>query len=334
MSTRNEPILDLRSSPAREKRMDFPCPHIIFNPSSGAGKTELSRGRILQEIERLLDTSTSFVVTNRPLKAVTSAANAITHGCDLVIAVGGDGTINEVVNGLFSNGRPINSDCRLGIISSGTGNGFAQSVGIPDSLNEQINVALFGSSRPVDVGKVTFLNPEGTTGTRYFVNECQIGIGGAVVQRVQKKYKKLGGTIGFGAGTVETVFRYPNQFLALSVDGTNTVADWFTGIVVANGAFTGGGMNLAPSASLDDGAFNLLMMRKMSVAARLSSFPKIYSGEHIHLKHYTYTTVRALSIESPENVLIAADGELLGTTPCTIEIVPASLQVQCIAKRI
>jgi diacylglycerol kinase family enzyme len=143
----------------------------------------------------------------------------------------------------------------------------------------------------------------------------------------------LGGTLGFGLGTIETIVCHSNQLITYKVDGANSISTTLTGIAIANGAFTGGGMNLAPAARVDDGWLNLLLMQGMSIAERLYSFPKIYSGSHIQLDKFKYQKMHSISVDSPEKVLIEADGELLGTTPCTIEIVPAFLAVQCILER-
>jgi diacylglycerol kinase (ATP) len=306
-------------------------PTVILNPVSAGGRTHRNQETIVQAIRERIQDEFDLKITRAPLDGTKLAMEAIRTNSELLIAVGGDGTIQEVVNGILADN--LSAYCRLGIISSGTGHGFAQSLGLPNSLSEQLDVALYGSARKVDVGKVTFLNHEGSCGMRYFINECQLGIGGDVVQRVQRNHKQLGGKLGFGLGTIETALHHRNQSIIYKIDGATPVSSSLTGIAIANGAFTGGGMNLAPAARVDDGWLNLLLMEEMSVAERLCSFPKIYSGQHIQLEKFKYQKMHSISAISAEKVLVEADGELLGTTPCTIEIIPASIAVHCILER-
>jgi diacylglycerol kinase (ATP) len=302
-------------------------PTVILNPVSAGGRTRRNQETIVQAIHTRINDEFDLKITRAPQDGTILTVEAVTNGSELIIAIGGDGTIQEVVNGLLAKDK--DRYCRLGIISSGTGHGFAQSLGLPNSLDEQLDVALYGFPRKVDVGKVTFLDHGGICGTRYFINECQLGIGGEVVQRVQRNHKQLGGKLGFGLGTIETALCHPNQTITYEVDGATTISTSVTGIVIANGAFTGGGMNLAPAACVDDGWLNLLLMQEMSVAERLYSFPKIYSGKHIQREKFKYQKMHSIAVDSPEKVLVEADGELFGTTPCAIEIVPASIVVQC-----
>jgi YegS/Rv2252/BmrU family lipid kinase len=300
---------------------------VILNPVSAGGRTYGNKEKIEKAIRNLINDRFELIITRAPQESTILTMEAIKSGSELILVAGGDGTIQEVVNGFLTNDK--NKQCLLGIISSGTGQGFAQSLGLPNTLDEQIDIALGGTARKVDVGKVTFMNFEGSTSHRYFINECQLGIGSTVVQRVQQNHKLLGGKLGFGLGTIEAVVRHPNQSIKVTIDEGYPRSTSLTGIVIANGAYTGGGMNLAPGACVDDGWLNLLLMQEMSVAERLWSFPKIYSGKHIRLDKFKYQRIQSISVESSEKVCIEADGELLGTAPCKVEIIPASLMVQC-----
>jgi YegS/Rv2252/BmrU family lipid kinase len=302
--------------------------HIIINPASAGGKTRLRQSEILNILTKKLGNHYSLYLTRKPLDASASTTEALRNGCELIIAIGGDGTIQEVVNGFFSTGRPVNPDCQLGIISSGTGHGFAQSLGLPKGIADQIDVIGSGLTRRVDVGNVSYQNEKREIAHRYFINECQLGIGGAVVQRVQQNHKKFGGLLAFGIGTIETAFHHPNQVMKISADHQEPYTTDLTGILIANGAYMGGGMNLAPGAKVDDGLFNILVMLRQTVFQRLQNFPKIYTGNHIHSPAFGYFQAKTVTIESEENVLVEADGELLGTTRCKVEILPAALPVR------
>lgn len=302
--------------------------HVIINPASAGGKTGKEQIHILRVVEKNLGHAYSLCVTQKPREASISTKKAIIEGSELIITIGGDGTIQETVNGFFSNGSLINPSCQLGIVDSGTGSGFAQSLGLPPSIDEQMKAICSLQARSIDVGKVIFSDKKGSHVERYFVNECQAGIGGAVVEKVQSAHKKLGGRLAFGSSTLGLVFRYPNLPMSVSIDGGPEIRKRYIGIVVANGSFMAGGMNLTPDAEVDDGLFDILLMHEQSLPQRLWNFPKIYSGRHINSPKFSHCRGKSVHIASSEHVLFEADGELLGNLPCALVIVPSALQVR------
>jgi diacylglycerol kinase family enzyme len=126
---------------------------------------------------------------------------------------------------------------------------------------------------------------------------------------------------------LKSVFTHPNQKLHIKVDAAKNINGFFTGIVIANGAYTGGGMNLTPGAKTDDGFFNILLIKDLSLKDRLVAFSKIYSGKHIKNGKFSYFTAKKLNVSSKEKVLVEADGELLGNLPCSVQIVPKAIPV-------
>jgi diacylglycerol kinase (ATP) len=302
--------------------------HVIINPASSGGKTGAKQWEILNALDRKLGSAYSLCVTGEPLEACFSARQAILDGSKLIVTVGGDGTIQETVNGFFSNGKVINPSCQLGIIDSGTGHGFAQSLGLPTGLEEQLEVIQRGQTQSIDLGKVVFSDEIGQPSEHYFINECQAGIGGEVVKRVQSKHKRLGGLIAFGAITLLTALRYPNQSMTVEIDGMTGITERFIGVVIGNGNYMAGGMNLIPHAKVDDGLFDILLMHEQSLPQRLWNFPKIYSGRHLASPKFTLHRGKKVTLSSSERVTFEADGEFLGSLPCSIEILPSALQVR------
>jgi YegS/Rv2252/BmrU family lipid kinase len=298
----------------------------IINPASAGGKTAKKAGEIVSKLETVIDGSLLVRETTKSLDATDFSFEAVRNGISSFIVIGGDGTIQEAVNGIL-NSQNWN-DCELGIVNSGTGHGFVQSIGLPESLEEQIRIAASGISKTVDLGHISFKDFDGKENSRFFINESQLGIGGAVVQRVGKNHKLLGGKLAFGLTTIETVFRHPNQLLEYEINNEMIIKHNCTGLVIANGAYCGGGMNLAPGAIVDDGELDLLIMENLSLTERFKGFSKIYSGKHIHLQKFNLRRVQSLSITSDEIVLVEADGELLGTTPCDIKIIPGAIKVR------
>lgn len=302
----------------------LPC--LIINPASAAGRTLKRAEKILNAVRMKIGSEWTYEFTRHPGHATQLTRDAIARGSKLIIAVGGDGTIQEVVNGMLEKDRRVSPDIELAIISAGTGQGFAQSLGLKRSLAEQVMIAVSGKRKLVDVGKVVWR--DGLPQMRYFVNECQFGIGGSVVQSLRTDRKWLGGRMAFGLETIRSVFRHRNQAMTVYSDGTELFAGPLTGVVVANGAFTGGGMNLAPGALVDDGLFNVLLMKGLSVPERLRIFPTIYKGRHLNSPKFSYHCARCVQINADDRVLVEADGELIGTAPVEVHIVPHILAVR------
>jgi diacylglycerol kinase (ATP) len=302
--------------------------HVILNPASSAGKTGRRLDEIVAALVRHLGRGFSLRVTKQPNDATAFARQAALERADLVVAVGGDGTIQEVVNGLLEAGEPLAPGLELGLINTGTGHGFAQSLGLPSDLDAQCAGLGSGTCRRVDVGRAIYSDGEGRRLERCFVNECQAGIGGRVVEKVQTGHKKLGGALGFGLATLTTALSYPNRIFRFSIDGGPEQFGPFIGIVAANGHVMAGGMKLAPAALVADGRLDILFMHGQTLFERLRNFPKIYSGRHLDSPRFTYLRAKSISLASEEPVAFEADGEPFGRLPCRIEVLPAALALR------
>ena len=300
---------------------------VIINPASAGGKTAGKIELIKKMVTSHICRSPKINITSSPWDAVAITKKAIKRGSSRIIAVGGDGTLQEVVNGYFENGYLIASECSLGIINCGTGGGLAQSLGISRSLMEQIQIIKKNNLKRIDCGRVKYFDHDGNPVIKYFVNEIQFGIGGTVVSQTGKIKKRLAGKLTFGFTTLKSVFSHPNQHMSLEINNYKKVDGSFTGIVVANGAFTGGGMNLTPGAETNDGYFNVLLINGLSTKDRLIAFSKIYTGKHIKNGKFSYFPATVVKVSSKEKVLFEADGELLGNLPCSVEVVPKSIPV-------
>ncbi len=310
--------------------MTNPDIQVILNPASGGGKTAAEMGRILTLSDDRLAEPFATRVTSGPRDATGAARAALKAGCRLVIAVGGDGTFQEVVNGFFEDGRPIRPEAELALIPAGTGNGLAQSFGLPARLEDLCAVAAGRNTRAVDVGRADFTSPDGRPESRYFVNECQTGIGGDVVRKVSSRAKLLGGRLAFGLTTVTTALSSPNRALTVSIDGATQPARRYVGIVVANGGCMAGGMRLTPGASVTDGLFDILFIHEQTVPERLRHFPKIYSGRHLESPKFSLVRGRAVTLatEPGDGAPFEADGEFWGTTPCRITVIPQAVRLR------
>ena len=299
---------------------------IIVNPRSANGRA----GRNRQQIEAVLRARLPFpfdvVYTERQGHATEIAREAAPR-CERVVVLGGDGTLNEVVNGLFADDRPVNPDALLGIIRYGTGGDFARGLGIPKSLEGAIDRLASGSPREVDVGKVTYRRPDGGEGVRYFVNEGEIGMGAAVCEAVNHSSKGLGGSLSFMRAILSTMLRYPNQTVRLSLGGAPAEPLLINNVWVANGAYSGGGIRSAPRARLDDGLLDVVIVKGGNLLTKLLGIPALRSGAFVKSKNVDYRTASRVEAESDVPVPIEVEGEPIGTLPAVFEVIGARLRV-------
>jgi diacylglycerol kinase (ATP) len=302
--------------------------HVIVNPTAGGARAHKLLPTIIGEVGRVFGSEWLLRVTEYPGHATSIARSAASRGARLVIAVGGDGTIQEVVNGLFGGGCPINPDCELGIVDCGTGHGLAQSLGLPSRLEDQLDTIGLSEGLPMDLGVVTATQSDGSPAKRVFVSECQVGIGGAVVGRVGTFHKALGGAVAFGSATLATILRYKACPVSAAFREGTRVGGSCLGISFGNGSRCAGGMRLLPNARVDDGSLDVLVIRDMGIVERLVTFSRVYAGLHVDSRCCEVLRTTGVSMEAARPVPVAADGELLGATPCTIDVLPGAVRVR------
>lgn len=299
----------------------------IVNPVSANGTTRKAWPAIARMMEKEgIDFDWSF--TPGRFAAPAMAADAVRKGYDMLVAVGGDGTVHEVLNGLFEDGRPLNPEARVGVVSRGTGSDYIRTLGIPK--NEELAVKrLKGEAvRAVDIGAARFVGLDGSAGFRYFVNIADVGLGGETVQRVERTTKVFGGFVSFLYGTIATMLGYRNKRMVVTIDGGEPMEMKATTVVVANGRYFGGGMFVAPNALLDDGVFDVVILDNFGTVELITNLPKVYKGTHLtHPKIRAYRG-RKVRITSPDRVYLEMDGELPGCLDAEFTVVPKGLLVK------
>jgi diacylglycerol kinase (ATP) len=302
--------------------------YIIFNPVAGGGRSGKLKDRIIDEIERRFSRNYFLMETTRQGDATFFASKAARSGAKLIIIIGGDGTINEAVNGLLVKRKAISDQCEIGILNCGSGCGVAQTLGLPCRFDDQLDMILHTSSKPMDVGFVSFRDKNDQPSEHLFVSECQVGIGGSVVSCVGIKLKHFGGKIAFGLVALSHLFHYKASRMVMIPDHRAAEFNKLIGITIGNGIHCAGGMTLTPSALIDDGLLDVLQIHDMNLPKRIRNFGKVYSGNHIGSKYFSLTKVKELLIDSDRPVWIETDGELLGYTPCNVGIIPGGIKVR------
>lgn len=284
---------------------------LVVNPVAGRGKT-LKILPYLLEVLKELEVPFEHRLTSGPGEATELARRAVEEGFSRVVAVGGDGTTQEVVNGI------IGSSAALGVIPTGSGNDFAKAIGVPLRLPEAVATLKGGRIRRIDLARL---------GERFFINGLGIGLDGAVAYRF-RKMKRLGGELGYLWGAIHEAltFRgFPVELKAPNWDCKSRAL--LTG--VCNGRYLGGNFQLTPHAQVDDGLLDIYMIRDMSPLKRLIEIPKVRRGTHLSLKEVEIHRAPWVEITLGHPLPAHMDGETFRLEPgrVKVEVVPKALDV-------
>ncbi|HBV86986.1 MAG TPA: lipid kinase [Desulfosporosinus sp.] len=298
----------------------------VVNPHSANGST---RKRWPLYLKRLRDEgfNIDFEYTSRPGDAILITQKALLSGCTHIISAGGDGTMNEVVNGFFLEGQLINPQAELAVFSHGTGCDFIRTLQIPKGIEGFVNVLKQGRIKKVDVGEVQFYDDNGLKLHRYFLNVADVGLGGETVARVNRQSKFLGGKLSFLIGSILSILRYRNKVMSCEIDGKLSCNGRLNSIMVANGRYIGGGMMIAPHAELNDGFFDVVVLGNFSTWTILRHIPKIYRGTHLKIPGVSVQRGRSVVITSAEKILLDIDGEQPGQGPIQFKLNPSILRL-------
>lgn len=299
---------------------------VVLNPASAGGKTGLRWTRIRHALrEEGIDHELHR--TTAPGEATAAVRGALRDGFERVISVGGDGTLNEVVNGFFGeSGEPL-GPARLGLIPSGTGGDFRKSLGIPVDAFDCAHLIAHGASRAVDVGRIDYADGA----TRFFVNVADCGIGGEVVASVNRSRHKGGGARGsavFLVVSLHALLSFGGRHARVVLDGAEFIDGVLQSIVVANGRYFGGGMNIAPQARVDDGLLDVVVIEAVGRWRSITSLPALYRGTHTRNPAVRTGRARLVSIEAHDrDLLFDVEGEQIGHSPATITCLPSALSL-------
>jgi YegS/Rv2252/BmrU family lipid kinase len=298
----------------------------VVNPASGAGKA----GREWAGIETWLPSSGlpyEVARTTRPNEATEIAQRAVRESRPVVVAVGGDGTLNEVVNGFFRHGAPLPTSSKLAMVPLGTGGDFRRTLRISDDPKQAIDVLRNGLVRRLDAGCVTYTTADGATALRHFINIADAGLGGDVVFNMGNGTKRFGST-SYRLGGLRALLTYKNKPMTVVIDNASYELPKVQQVVVANCQYFGGGMQMAPSASPTDGVFDVILVKNAGKIETMRGMNDILSGKHLDQANRNLELVygKRISVTSPAKVRIDIDGEAVGFLPALFEIQPGAIE--------
>lgn len=283
----------------------------IVNPRSGENKTS-DFLRSMRHYIQYYDMDASISITKDVHHAVDLADKAAQEGFNVIVAVGGDGTVHEVLQGIVA------KDVIMGVIPYGSSNDFARTIKVPKNLKTAMGIIKGSKIEKVDVGAIN---------DRFFLNISSAGFDGEVVARLPKLKSKYLFSLVYILGALKEVFRYKKKKVRVVSDGKD-MGEFNTNlIVVANGKYYGHAMKVAPRASITDGKFDIILIHDMDRLRFLLNFPKVFKGTHIYNPNVTFFRSSNLVLFCDKRMYIESDGELTGTLPVEYKIFPKFIRL-------
>jgi len=298
----------------------------IVNPHSANGSTKKWWQNALLALDKEnLDYDWSF--TTGPFTAPLLTASALDNGYRTIVAVGGDGTVYEVLNGILENDRLKYPDIILGIWARGTGCDLARLLKLPREIDSLINLLKNGNPITVDAGRCCFSRHDGERSSRYFLNIAEAGLGGETAARVNKTTKAFGGFFSFLSGALVSTIFFKNKFMRITLDDADVREGMYTLVACGNGSFFGGGMNICPGAVINDGYFDVTAIHDIGKLDLIINLPRVYRGTHLTHPKVWHRRAKKVLIQSDKKVLVNLDGELPGVIEAEFMILPQVIRL-------
>lgn len=325
--------MDKRRTKSHSENGNYSLPLVIVNPKSAAGSTKSNWAQFASDLRAHFG-AFQVAFTKSAGDGVNLAIRGAEQGRKFILACGGDGTINEVANGILQSGK----DIEFGVLPSGTGGDFRRTLGLSTNPREAAQSLRDGITRTIDVGRVTFQDFNDETVSRYFLNVSSFGLSASIIERV-KTTSSLGwlpndmvrGKASFALSTFQEVIDLNSMTVRVKIDGDEEKLLNTINFCVCNSRYFGGGMMIAPDAKLTDGFLDLVNIGDIRTAKILLNAYTLYRGTHLDLKEVKSKLVRKIEVSAVDKNLeirLETDGELPGKLPAIFEIVPNALRVR------
>ena len=299
---------------------------MIVNPASDGGRTARAWPEIAARA-RAHGLDVEPRVTEAPGHAAELTRAALREGVELIVTVGGDGTVSETVNGFFDGGEPVETAAELAVVMRGSGCDFARTFRIPKRTDAALDIAAKGATRTVDLGRVTYTAHTGGEETRLFCNISSAGLTGEVAERVNRSGKPLGATVAFAWGAIATFFGHRNSRFRVRID-EREIDQVSNNVIVGNCRYFAGGMKILPMAEPDDGMLEVLVWGDVGKLDLAMNLHRLYRGTHVNHPKGDFSRAVRVVVEPEAPLPIEADGEQPGVTPATFEVVPAAIRLR------
>ena len=290
---------------------------VVLNPKAGSVRDV---DALVERIRRI--PKAEVCITSKRGEAVRLARTALRKGCKMIVAAGGDGTLNEIINALGEK----NSGLRVGLIPLGTGNDFARTLGLPTDVDEAIDLLRAGRTRMIDLVRVT------SDRVRYFVNVSAAGFSGVVDEKLTPKMKKTWGPLAYLRGAAAALPELHAYRTTLSLDDRESLKLSLYNVVIANGRYVAGGRLIAPKASVDDGLLDIVLIQERCAPELALLVAKVALGKHLSSDAIVFRRAAKVTVNSQPGMCFNVDGELVGKGPAVFDVLPRALQFVVAAK--
>jgi diacylglycerol kinase (ATP) len=284
---------------------------VILNPVAGSAE---NTSELQAKFERLAPSE--IHVTAKAGDAERFAREAAACGCALIVSAGGDGTLNEVINGIADR----RSEIRLGLVALGTGNDFARSIGLPGKVDECIDVIEAGRVKPVDLVRVS------SDQVRYFVNVSAGGFSGIVDEKLTPEMKKTWGPLAYLRSAAAALPELRAYQTSIVFDDAEPISMSLYNVIIGNGRYVAGGIPVAPEAEIDDGQVDVILIPEKPAAELTVLVAQILLGKHLSSDSIVHRRAGRVSVCSRPGMWFNVDGELVGNEPAVFEVLPRAVQ--------
>jgi YegS/Rv2252/BmrU family lipid kinase len=295
---------------------------LVVNPNSARRATGKKWPQLEAKLRTILPPF-DVALSSRRGDAARIAAEG--RGYETIVAVGGDGTINEVANGILDAKLPA----ALGVLPRGTGSDFARTIGVPHGLGAAARVLAENRRKRIDAGRACYVVQGAREESRWFVNAAEVGIGGMVVEAVNHPSRPLPGPSAFMWAIATTLFRHRPTEMTVTTDGGQPRRILLSNAWIANGRYSGGGILSAPRARVDDGLLDVVLLEHANPFVRLAGLPGLRNGKFTEMRQAEYRHARtaAFGARAGAHQLVELDGDAVGMTPASFEVAPGRLTV-------
>jgi len=300
---------------------------LVMNPSSRSGKAKNTCERILSEF-RNRELKFDYRMTKGPDEATTYSREAIKNGWDVIVAVGGDGTICEVISGFFKDSKQINN-AKLGVLHIGTSPDFNRCHHIPVKLDKAIEVLLNNKTKLIDVGKITYMKSKIEKAISYFGSNVNIGMGPLIANRANSRHRKyLGDFLGTFCASLGSLVNFKGLYLKVKIDGTKTNFNCLLNLTVGKDPYLASGMRVFNEIASDDGRFYILSIEKRNLPSILLNIHKLYMGNFLEYKGANINYGKDVEIDCDLSCIpVEFDGDARGYLPAKVEVINRVLEV-------
>jgi len=301
-------------TPAKDANVTNPDIVVIVNPGAAGGKA-LKAVPVINRTLEALDCPYAIYVTKERGDAIQAARSYAESGVSRILAVGGDGTVNEVANGIYQSG----SDTALGLVPVGHGTDLARHLGTTRQVDLAVQRACQGEPARIDLGLAKYAdNTE-----RAFINIAGLGFDAIVASKAQKS-RLPGGNLPYLGSALTTLVGFQNLQVTIDADGQRIeTAGVF--VQIANAQYMGGGYHFAPMAAMDDGLLDVCIVGDFGKFELIRAIPSVYKGKHVTHSKFSHVTAKCITIETSTPAMVQLDGELVGQTPVQFSVLPAAI---------